>query len=130
MVAAANEHRELRNQWLREKSELEGRNFQLLSLHTQLQGSMRKKEKDYEKLQTQLEKLVKDSQRGSKAVITISKPLQKNLSQVKAPQATLKDAELCAARTLISSLEVSTPCFHNTINHDNIPYVLPILSCT
>ena len=79
MVAASNEHRVTRNHWLREKSDLETRNFQLLALHTQLQGTLRKKEKDYEKLQNHLEKAVRDTQK-SKAIIYISKPLQKNLS--------------------------------------------------
>ena len=54
----------------------------MLALQTQIQGTMRKKEKDYEKLQGQLDKVVRDSQRGNKAVITVSKPLQKNSSQV------------------------------------------------
>lgn len=82
LAAAANEHRDTRNHWLAEKSELESRTFQMLALQTQIQGTMRKKEKDYEKLQGQLDKVVRDSLRGNKAVIVVSKPLQKNSSQV------------------------------------------------
>jgi hypothetical protein len=105
MAAAALEHRETRNHWLSEKSELESRTFQMLALQTQIQGTMRKKEKDYEKLQGQLDKVVRDSMRGNKAVIVVSKPLQKNSSQVKAA-GTLLDAELIAAKSIISLLQV------------------------
>jgi hypothetical protein len=43
--------------------------------------------------------------RGNKAVIVVSKPLQKNSSQVKAV-GTLLDAELIAAKSIISLLQV------------------------
>ena len=99
------EHRDTRNHWLNEKSELESRSFQMLALQTQIQGTMRKKEKDYEKLQSQLDKVVRDSLRGNKSVITVSKPLQKNSSQIKAT-GTLLDAELIAAKSIISLLQV------------------------
>ena len=110
LAAVAVEHRENRNHWLAEKSELESRTFQMLALQTQYQGTMRKKEKDYEKLQGQLDKLVRDSQRGNKAVITVSKPLQKNSSQQKSA-GTLLDAELTAAKSIIALLQVEPPCF-------------------
>ena len=100
------EHRETRNHWLSEKSELESRTFQMLALQTQIQGTMRKKEKDYEKLQGQLDKVVRDSMRGNKAAIIVSKPLQKNSSQTKIT-GTLIDAELTAAKSIISLLQVS-----------------------
>ncbi len=87
----SNESRQLKMQWLAEKNDLEARVFQTISLNTQLQGSLRKKEKDFEKLQTQLLKLVKDTSRA-KPMITVSKPLLKNSSQVKS--GTIKDAEL------------------------------------
>lgn len=77
----------------------------MLALQTQAQGTMRKKEKDYEKLQGQLEKVVRDSMRGNKAAIVISKPLQKNSSQVRT-SGTLVDAELIAAKTLMSLMKV------------------------
>lgn len=77
----------------------------MLALQTQIQGTMRKKEKDYEKLQSQLDKVVRDSLRGNKSVITVSKPLQKNSSQIKAT-GTLLDAELIAAKSIISLLQV------------------------
>ena len=64
----------LKKWYLSEKSELESRTFQMLALQTQIQGTMRKKEKDYEKLQGQLDKVVRDSMRGNKAVIVVSKP--------------------------------------------------------
>lgn len=70
------EQRELRSHWLTEKTDMEGRLFQMLAVQTQTQGSMRKKEKEYERLQNQMAKLVKDSNRGSKASnMVISKPL-------------------------------------------------------
>jgi hypothetical protein len=108
MAAIVVEQRETRNHWLREKTELEGRIFQIQALNTQFQGSLRKKEKDYERLQLQLEKLVKDSNRGTQksSVIMISKPLPKNSSQGSKQPGTLKDAELTASKTIIASLEV------------------------
>lgn len=105
LAAAVLEHRDTRNHWLSEKSELESRNFQMLALQTQVQGTMRKKEKDYEKLRGQLEKVVRDSMRGNKAAIVVSKPLQKNSSQVRT-NGTLLDAELIAAKTLMSLMKV------------------------
>ncbi len=51
MNALKAEHRDLKCTWLSEKGELESRCFQLQALHTQLQGSLRKKEKDYDRLQ-------------------------------------------------------------------------------
>jgi len=105
MSALKNEHRELRNQWLAEKSELESRCFQLQALQTQYQGTMRKKEKEFEKLQSQLIKTIKDGQRSQKAVITVSKPLQRMSTQAK--PLTLRDAELLASKDNILALEVN-----------------------
>jgi hypothetical protein len=51
---------------------------------------------DLEKLQSQLSKALKDSMRGQKASIVISKPLPKQTTQIKV--CTLKDADLCAAK--------------------------------
>jgi len=105
LAAAANEHRDQRNQWLREKVELESRNCQVLALHTQLQAKLTKAEKDFERLQTLLEKTVRDANKGGKSVVTVSKPLQRNLSQAahKAPPQ-LRDAELAGARAEVEAL--------------------------
>ena len=46
---------------------------------------------------------MKDSIRGQKSTVVISKPLQKQLTQTKAPS--LKDAELEAATAINSQLE-------------------------
>lgn len=110
MAALATEHREVRNHWLSEKSDLEGRFHQMQALHTQLQGTLKKREKDYDKLQGQLAKLVRDSVRGNKACMTISLPLKKNLSQdsssIKTTAALLKDAEVIANKAALSSMLV------------------------
>lgn len=77
------------------------------SLSTQVQGSLRKKEKDYDKLQAQLQKIVKDGARSQKpAAINISKPLTRNQTQQMGGN-TIVDAELTAAKHTISVLEVS-----------------------
>lgn len=101
-----NEHRELKCQWLSEKSDLETRCFQTQALHTQLQGTLRKKEKDYDKLQQQLLKINKDSQRGSKSTIVISKPLSRNLEQSNKESGSLHNAEIQSCKSTIKSLEV------------------------
>jgi len=115
MSALRAEQRELKCLWLSEKSELESRCFQLQALHTQLQGTLRKKERDYDRLQTQLSKAVKESQKpprggsgqqqGFTPVISISQPLKKNSSQSQATQGTLLDAELTAVRSTVATLE-------------------------
>lgn len=109
-AATAEEQRKLRNHWLAEKNDLEKRCFQLQGLNTQYEGTMRKKDKEYDKLQLQLAKLVKDSQRGQKPAITLTKPLPKNLtdqSKIAPAPPTLKDMELADAKATISNLEVS-----------------------
>lgn len=127
--AMTTEHREVRNHWLTEKSDLEGRMFQMQGLNTTMQGmlfhpkfpvvficilgTMKKKEKDFEKLQNQYAKLVKDNERGNKAVIQLSQPLRKGITQstsdlAKATSITLlRDAEVMAARNAATHLEVS-----------------------
>jgi predicted nuclease with TOPRIM domain len=111
--AMCNESRQLRMQWLAEKNDLEARVFQTVSLNTQLQGTLRKKEKDFEKLQNQLLKLVKDTSRA-KPMITLSKPLQKNSSQIKS--GTIKDAELEAYISTNQSLEKENSVLRSNID--------------
>jgi ribosomal protein S18 len=109
------EQRELRNHWLQEKSELEGRLFQMQTVQTQYDATMRKKEKEYQRVQSHLEKQVRDSRRGQSSSITISKPLPKNLSQKNASISSgtmstssaaslLRDAEVAAANHTIRNL--------------------------
>ena len=74
---------------------------------------MKKKEKDFEKLQNQYAKLVKDNERGNKAVIQISQPLKKGITQSTSDMARatslslLKEAEVIAARNAATHVEVS-----------------------
>lgn len=79
--ALINEQRDLRNHWLADKADLQSRFCQVQGLNTQIQGTLKKKEKEFEKLQAQLTKLVKDSARGVKSTIMISAPLKKATSQ-------------------------------------------------
>ena len=107
------EQRQLRNRWLEEKTELENKVFQVLALQTQVQGSLRKKEKDYERLQNQLAKVVRDGSKANKAMVTISKPIKQNSSQksaaerIEATAATLRGEETASLRQYVSQLEVS-----------------------
>ena len=121
------EHREVRNHWLNEKADVEGRLFQLQALVTQVQAKSIKKEKDYDRLQLQLSKVVKDAARGNKAIITISQPLKKNLSQVTAMDSKgssksnngngslLKDAEIIANKNTITNLEKENASLRNAM---------------
>jgi len=118
VAAVMVEQREVKAHWLAEKSELESRVFQSQALATQWQGSLRKKEKDYDKLHIQLSKLMKESSRGQKdaiAKIVISKPLAKNLTQTK-PNCSLKDAEMAAAQETIAMLEKENLTFRKAID--------------
>lgn len=54
MSALKAEQRDLKCLWLSEKGELESRCFQLQALQTQIQGTLRKKEKDYDRLQVSI----------------------------------------------------------------------------
>ena len=92
--------------WLAEKNDLNSRLHQANALVTQYQGTARKKDKDYDRLQNQLAKMVKDSQRGQKSVIVLTKPLPKKHQESLTNITTLKDAELSEARQLKDALEV------------------------
>jgi hypothetical protein len=102
------EHREAKNHWLCEKNELLSRCLQIQALQTQCQGSLRKREKEYERLHEQLERIVtKESVRGKGSSIVISKPLPRNLSsQSSTKSASIKDAELFVKEQSLRSLEV------------------------
>lgn len=102
------EHREVKNHWLAEKSDLQSRLCQVQALNTQISGTMKKKEKDFDKLQTQMAKLVKDANKTVKATMVLTAPLKKSLSQDQSNPtiaALLKDAELNALKSIIKSLE-------------------------
>lgn len=120
MNGLRSEHREVKCQWLNEKSELESRIHQTLALNTQIQGTLRKKERDYDRLQTQLSKLTSrtsskggamapkgKNDSGSGQTILLSKPLKRNSSQKGDPAAgSLEMAEVSAAKATIASLEI------------------------
>lgn len=112
MASAADEYRENRGRWLQEKNELLSRCMQVQALVTQAQGTLRKREKDFERLQNQYEKLLtKETNKSNKekglavSGIMITKPLPKQISQTR-PQ--LKDAELQLQQQRIQTLEVRT----------------------
>jgi hypothetical protein len=105
MSALQEDQRQTRCHWLAEKNELESRLFQLQGLTTQYQGTIRKKDKEYDKLQIQLSKLVKESQRGQKSVIVLTKPLPKYVNEGTKTLAP-RDAELSDAYSVIETLEV------------------------
>jgi len=97
------DHRSQKASFERERQELSGQVFQSQSLLASVKGTTIKKEKEMERLQMQLQKLTKDAQRGNKAVMQISKPLQKNLKQEK--KVTVKDAVVTALEARIGGLE-------------------------
>lgn len=109
------DQRQTRCHWLAEKNELDTRCFQAQAQATQYQGTIRKKDKDYEKLQAQLAKIVKDSSRGQKSVSVITKPLPKNFQESSKTVATLKDVELADARVSNRTMEVLAPCTYSFI---------------
>jgi len=89
------EHRNVRNQWNTEKTELEGKVFQAQSIMTQYQGGARKKEKELALLQDQLAKLARNRGGDTKMGMTLSKPIAKNSTQIKT--ITVRDAQVIAA---------------------------------
>jgi hypothetical protein len=99
------EHREVKNQWLSDKQDLTTRLHQVQALNTQLQGTLKKKEKDYDKLQSQLSKLVKDHSKGQKSIITVSIPLKKSFSQdnsgLQTTQSILRDAMIVSLQNTL-----------------------------
>ncbi|RYG69562.1 hypothetical protein EON64_02380 [archaeon] len=112
------EHREVKNYWLAEKSDLQTRYFQIQALNTQVTGTLKKKEKDYDKLQMQLSKIVKDGQKGNKAVIQMSAPLKRNFSQETSnPNALqlLRDAELAALKSTVKAWENENVTLKNSV---------------
>ena len=113
------EHREMRNHWLNEKTELENKVFQIQSLLTQTKAAVIKKDKDYEKMQNQLSKAIRDGTRGQKEKqgITISKPLPKKTSQKEQKEAvTVKDAEMIASSATIKALTGENTMLRGAVN--------------
>lgn len=109
--AMQTEQRQLRNRWLEEKTDLENKVHQSLALQTHATATLRKKEKDYDKLQLQLSKLVKESNKSNKAMMVISKPLKANstqktqLEKAEITAAALREAEINHLRTSMQALE-------------------------
>lgn len=115
------EQKEHRRQWQNEKSEADAKVFQAQALVTQFQGTLRKKEKDFERLQNQVEKIAKDQSKTlPKGSIIISKPLPRNLSQTNPvigfpvqarsgalnSMQVLKDLEVNSQKQILKSAEV------------------------
>ena len=94
------EHRELKQSWLAEKTELTQRFHQIQVLNTQIKGTLKKAEMDFSKLQNRLEK---QNNKNSKSIV-ISKPLPKTLSQ-KPNAPTIKDVEIASLEFSMKSLE-------------------------
>jgi chromosome segregation ATPase len=111
--ALQQEQRESRNRWVEEKADLESKVFQMLAVQTQVQGSLRKKEKDHEKLQNQLAKAVREGNKSNKTMISISKPIKQNAHQLstaeraEASATALRAAEVASLRQYVHQLEVS-----------------------
>jgi len=109
--AMQTEQRQLRNRWLEEKTDLENKVHQSLALQTHATATLRKKEKDYDKLQLQLSKLVKESNKSNKTMMVISKPLKANstqktqLEKAEIAAASLREAEINNLRTSMQTLE-------------------------
>eukprot|EP01034_Spumella_vulgaris_P029059 gene29059-36045_t len=79
-----------------------------------------KKEKDFEKLQNQYAKVVKDTQKVQKSVMTISVPLKKNLSQTvssvdKSAAIWMKDGEVIAARNKANAIEIENKSLRSAL---------------
>ena len=112
MSALTAEHREVKQQWLGDKADLHNRFCQVQALNTQVQGTLKKKDKDFEKLQSQLAKIVKDGNKAqAKPSIMLSIPVRKNLSQDSSVStsatALLRDAEMMAMKRTLATLEVA-----------------------
>jgi len=108
MAAAADEHRAAKTRWQEERGELLSRCLQVQALVTQAQGSIRKKDKDFERLQGLYEKaLTRCSDKGTKDkdrhCINISKPLPKTLSQ--SVKVSLKDGDISLMQSTITHME-------------------------
>mgnify|MGYP005993419747 CR=1 FL=1 len=103
----------MKNNWLAEKSDLQTRIFQIQAHNTQTTGSLKKRDKDFEKLQNQLAKIVKEANKSqAKPAIIMSLPVKKNLSQETGHNSSsalslLKDSEIQAAKKTILTLDVS-----------------------
>lgn len=91
---------QMKAQWTAEKSELEGKVFQTLALQQSTLGTLRKKEKDFDSLQTQLSRVNKDAGKGQKSSIVVSKPLPRSWSS-KVSNPSLRDAEISALQSTV-----------------------------
>ena len=106
LAAVQGELRQARAQWAAERAELEGRVFQTLALQQSTLGSMRKKEKDFSGLQSQLMRHVRDANKAQGSVIVVSKPLPRGWQErTEAPS--LRDAEIAGLRSSLLASNVS-----------------------
>jgi Skp family chaperone for outer membrane proteins len=99
------EQRQLKSQWAAEKAELETKAFQALALQQSTLGTMRKKEKDFDALQTHLSRALKDSQKSQKCSIVISKQLPKSWNE-STTNGSLRDAEIYALQATLTAATV------------------------
>lgn len=113
------EQREVKNHWLAEKADLQSRLCQVQALNTQIQGTLKKKEKEFDRLQIQLSKVVKDAARNSKATLFISAPLKKAMSQDNTSSSTqlLRDPEIIALKNSMLHMERENIGLRSTVEN-------------
>ena len=80
--------------------------FQTLALQQSTLGTMRKKEKDFSGLQTQLMRHVRDASKAQKSVIVVSKPLPRGW-QERPEGPSIRDAEVSGLRSSLLASNVS-----------------------
>lgn len=112
LLSLQTQHAQMKTQWSAEKAEMEGRVFQALSLQQSTLGTMRKREKDFDQLQSQLARMLKDSQRAQKCCLLVSKPLPRQWN-ASSTEPTLKDAEVLALQASLASASVRVRYMHD-----------------
>lgn len=123
------EQREVKRHWLAEKNDLQNRVFQVQTLHTQLQGTLKKRERDFEKLQANLLKgVTKGNGKQQQPGIVLSAPIKAcganganahANNSAAAALSLLKDLELNSMRCSMQELEVNNLLSSMMMHHNS-----------
>jgi hypothetical protein len=89
------DHKQKQSNWTQEKTELQNQKQQLELLNAQLAGNLRKKETEFQRLQVQLSKVMKESVRGKSGTMIIapSNPISSSTTTGKTKSKTSSTAD-------------------------------------
>ena len=120
LAATSNDHKTQKSRWLAEKTELEGKLFQLIATQTQFQGTLRKKEKEFEKLQAYLQKQVTSSNNSTTKPKLSSNTTSSSIRNSKLPSNTNSTNATSETSCIVISKPLPTNTTQNNVSNSSI----------